>query len=168
MSESTWTRELNDARSVSCSKLLPRDCVLTAVMAAVSLSIVNVEMKPSLSLPSYAKAIVVEFTCTREFSFPRWVSCSKLLPSDCVSTAVMAAALSIVNVEMKPFSKLPAYAKAIVVEFTCTRELYCPWTVSCSKLLPRDCVSTAVMLPLLSMVNVEMKPLSPLPAYAKA
>ena len=62
-------------------------------------------MKPLVSVPVYAKAYVSESTCTRELCIPRTSSYSKLLPRDCVLTAVMAAvSLSIVNVEMKPSS----------------------------------------------------------------
>ena len=130
--ESTFTRELCNTLatpwSASCSKLFPSDCVFTAVMLP-SLSIVNVEMKPSSPSPVYAKAYVSESTCTRELCCPRTVSCSK------VSTwTILVPSDEIVNVEMKPSLSLPSYAKAYVSESTCTRELYCPWRTSCSKL----------------------------------
>ena len=51
---------------------------------------VNVEMKPSSSVPRYANAYVSESTCTRELCRPLSVSYSKLFPSDCVFTAVMS------------------------------------------------------------------------------
>mgnify|MGYP003308651281 CR=1 FL=1 len=116
-----------------------------------SLSIVNVEMKPSRSVPLYANAYVSESTCTRELWLPLSVSCSKLFPSDWVFTAVMLPSLSIVNVEIRPsppgLSSL--YANAYVPESTCTRELCIPLPVSCSK------VSTSVIVvPSDEMVNV--------------
>ena len=67
----------------------------------------------------------------------------------------------IVNVEMKPSISSPEYANAYVSESTCTRELWLPLSVSCSKLFPSDWVFTAVMLPSLSIVNVEIRPSPP-------
>ena len=86
---------------MSCSKLA------TSVIVVPSDEMVNVEMKPSLSGPSYANAYVSESTCTRELYLAISVSCSKLFPSDCVFTAVMLPSLSIVNVEMKPSLSVP-------------------------------------------------------------
>ena len=75
-------------------------------------------MKPSLLRPEYANAYVSESTCTRELCWPWSVSCSK------VSTSVIVVPSDeIVNVEMKPSSRKPAYANAYVSESTCTREL---------------------------------------------
>ena len=141
VSESTCTRELYLAISVSCSKLFPSDCVITAVMLP-SLSIVNVEMKPSLSAPSYANAYVSESTCTRELWLALSVSCSKLATS-----VIVVPSDEMVNVEMNPSVPVPVYANAYVSESTCTREAWAPRSRSCSKLFPSDCVFTAVMSP---------------------
>ena len=122
VSESTCTREWWLPSLVSYSKLFPSDWVFTAVMLP-SLSIVNVEMKPSLPPPAYANAYVSESTCTRELSVAVTVSCSK------VSTSVIVVPSDeMVNVEIHPWgisslSPRPAYANAYVSESTCTREL---------------------------------------------
>ena len=79
-------------------------------LEGVEVAISNVEMEPSLPSPAYANAYVSESTCTRElYSFVVLilVSCSKLFPSDCVFTAVIAPSLSIVNVEIKPSLSVP-------------------------------------------------------------
>ena len=108
-------------------------------------------MKPSVPGPEYATAYVTESTCTMEGYAPYSVSCSKL------STSVMVEpSAEMVNVEMKPSNSLPLYANAYVSESTCTRELSVPVSASYSKLFPSDCVFTAVILPSLSIVNVEM------------
>ena len=73
-----------------------------------------------------------------------------------------------VNVLMMPSPQTSVYANATVSESTLTRELFQPLLVSYSKLFPSDCVLTAVMLPSLSIVNVEMKPSSSAPVYANA
>ena len=104
-----------------------------------------------------------ESTCTRELSALDDVSCSKL--STCV---IVVPSDEMVNVLMMPSPQTSVYANATVSESTLTRELFQPLLVSCSKLFPSDCVLTAVMLPSLSIVNVEMKPSSSAPVYANA
>ena len=87
-------------------------------------------------------------------------------------TEIRSAPVPIVNVEMKPpRSVLPPYANATVLESTLTRDLYVVADVSCSKLSPPFAVLNPVILPSLSIVNVEMKPSLPPPfpsSYANA
>ena len=167
VSASTWTIEFPEPLSVSCSRLLPRLCVLTAVTTPV-FEIVNVEIKPSKPSPLYANAQVSASTWTRELSAANTVSCSRLLPRLCVVTAVTTPVFEIVNVEIQPSLLSPEYANAQVSASTWTRELSSANTVSCSRLLPRLCVVTAVIVPSAAMSNVEIKPSLPPPEYANA
>ena len=123
-----------------------------------SLSIVNVEMKPSLSVPRYANANVSESTCTRELDVALSVSCSKLSTS-----VIVEPSADMVNVEMKPSSPLPRYANAYVSESTCTRELCRPLFVSCFKF-----ATFVIVSPSAEMVNVLIQPALSLPPNANA
>ena len=115
-------------------------------------------MKPSSSLPRYAKAYVSESTCTRELCRPLFVSCF-----NCFTFVIVSPSAEMVNVLIQPASSLPPNAKAYVSESTCTRELWVLWFGANSK------VATFVIVsPSAEMVNVDMKPSSSVPRYANA